>query len=186
MSCVTSTARPYLRGFSVHHSVSGTHLPDGIAQHHSGEAGRSGPPRASTVINFGQGLACAYLPPDPAGRCVYVNERWTEWTGLPSEAALGDGWLQSLHPDDRHACWKKAARPSNPVADLKVESIAALERHEPLDARPRGHGTGEDGGIIGYVRHCLTSRNSNARPTRTRKLLSSRRECWKLARSAAS
>ena len=30
----------------------------------------------------------------------YVNERWSEMTGRPPEAALGYGWMDALHPDD--------------------------------------------------------------------------------------
>jgi PAS domain S-box-containing protein len=36
----------------------------------------------------------------PDGRIEYCNERWTDWTGLPVAAALGDGWTVVLHPDD--------------------------------------------------------------------------------------
>jgi PAS domain S-box-containing protein len=40
---------------------------------------------------------------DAEGRCLYVNERWCELTGLPLERALGFGWAQALHPDDTQA-----------------------------------------------------------------------------------
>lgn len=35
------------------------------------------------------------------GHCTYVNERWCEMTGKPIAFALGDRWLETLHPDDR-------------------------------------------------------------------------------------
>jgi len=38
---------------------------------------------------------------DAAGKCVYVNERWSEMTGRPIAAALGISWLETLHPEDR-------------------------------------------------------------------------------------
>jgi len=38
---------------------------------------------------------------DAAGNCLYVNERWCTFTGLRGEEALGMGWMQVLHPDDR-------------------------------------------------------------------------------------
>ncbi|CAN1209119.1 hypothetical protein TUMEXPCC7403_02780 [Tumidithrix helvetica PCC 7403] len=34
-------------------------------------------------------------------QCIYVNERWSEMTGRSVESALGAGWLEALHPDDR-------------------------------------------------------------------------------------
>lgn len=37
---------------------------------------------------------------DAAGHCTYVNERWTELTGLPAEEILGRRWEKGVHPDD--------------------------------------------------------------------------------------
>ena len=48
---------------------------------------------------------------DPHGRCVYVNERWCELTGLTMETALGTGWEAALHPEDAPliaAEWRRA------------------------------------------------------------------------------
>ncbi|HEY9647697.1 MAG TPA: PAS domain S-box protein, partial [Chroococcidiopsis sp.] len=33
--------------------------------------------------------------------CIYVNAIWTEMTGRTKASALGQGWIESLHPDDR-------------------------------------------------------------------------------------
>jgi len=38
---------------------------------------------------------------DATGATTYVNRRWTEISGLSAEAALGDGWLAAVHPEDR-------------------------------------------------------------------------------------
>ncbi len=38
---------------------------------------------------------------DENGRCTFANARWCELTGLSYEAALGDGWIAALHPEDR-------------------------------------------------------------------------------------
>jgi PAS domain S-box-containing protein len=35
------------------------------------------------------------------GTCDYLNERWSEFTGLPVADLLGWGWLERVHPDDR-------------------------------------------------------------------------------------
>ncbi len=40
---------------------------------------------------------------DAKGRCNYINDRWAEMTGLTIDQAIGDGWIQSIHPADRHA-----------------------------------------------------------------------------------
>lgn len=38
---------------------------------------------------------------DARGQCTYVNDRWSEMTGISAAAAMGMGWLQTIHPDDR-------------------------------------------------------------------------------------
>src|SRR5262249_29607192 len=38
---------------------------------------------------------------DPAGNCLFVNERWCEMAGLTPEEARGQGWARALHPEDR-------------------------------------------------------------------------------------
>ncbi|MBD2441620.1 bifunctional diguanylate cyclase/phosphodiesterase, partial [Nostoc sp. FACHB-110] len=38
---------------------------------------------------------------DTTGKCTYVNERWTEMTGRPTQAALGMGWIETVHSEDR-------------------------------------------------------------------------------------
>ncbi len=50
---------------------------------------------------------------DTAGSCRFVNRRWCELTGLTVDQALGDGWVQALHPDDREQVqleWAAAAK----------------------------------------------------------------------------
>jgi PAS domain S-box-containing protein len=36
--------------------------------------------------------------------CIYVNRRWVEVTGRPLEAHLGNGWAESIHPDEVVRC----------------------------------------------------------------------------------
>ena len=35
------------------------------------------------------------------GSITYAGPEWTVFTGQPTDAALGDGWLQMIHEDDR-------------------------------------------------------------------------------------
>jgi PAS domain S-box-containing protein len=47
----------------------------------------------------------------PDGSCIYISEQWVEFTGVPSAEQLGEGWLTTLHPDDRDrafAAWRAA------------------------------------------------------------------------------
>ncbi len=38
---------------------------------------------------------------DAQGNTTYVNPRWTRISGFSSEQALGSGWFNALHPEDR-------------------------------------------------------------------------------------
>ncbi len=54
---------------------------------------------------------------DMDGKCLYVNRRWCAIAGIAPEKARGDGWAQSLHPEDRErvfAEWNRAARENRP------------------------------------------------------------------------
>ncbi|MFT3966106.1 MAG: PAS domain-containing protein [Sphingobium sp.] len=47
----------------------------------------------------------------------YFNARWYEFTGLTAEASEGDGWRQSLHPDDHERTaetWNRSVRTGEP------------------------------------------------------------------------
>lgn len=47
---------------------------------------------------------------DLDGKCVYVNDKWCEMAGISFEEAMGDGWMNGIHPDDREKLisnWKK-------------------------------------------------------------------------------
>ncbi|HEY9624710.1 MAG TPA: PAS domain S-box protein [Crinalium sp.] len=50
---------------------------------------------------------------DSDGDTDYVNQRWTDYTGLSLEAALNVGWQNLIHPDDLppvQAFWTKACK----------------------------------------------------------------------------
>jgi PAS domain S-box-containing protein len=60
---------------------------------------------------------------DASGNCIYVNQRWSEITGLTAEQACGAGWAMTLHPDDRARVfdeWYRATRAGTEfVADYR-------------------------------------------------------------------
>ena len=50
---------------------------------------------------------------DERGDCLFVNPRWLEISGLSPAEAMGKGWSEALHPDDRDRIyeeWYEAAR----------------------------------------------------------------------------
>jgi len=38
---------------------------------------------------------------EPDGTCTYLNKHWYDYTGQSREEALGFGWLDATHPDDK-------------------------------------------------------------------------------------
>ena len=62
------------------------------------------------VNQFGLEETCKYLSTqlpvgiyimNIKGDCVYANEKWLEIADLKLEEALGTGWINALHPDDK-------------------------------------------------------------------------------------
>ena len=53
----------------------------------------------------------------PDGHTTYINPQWYKITGLSRKSAMGLGWMDALHPDDRkriEAGWRKAVRGKAP------------------------------------------------------------------------
>jgi PAS domain S-box-containing protein len=51
--------------------------------------------------SYTQHSPVAIYTTDENGDCVYANEKWLEIAGLTLNEALGKGWEQALHPDDK-------------------------------------------------------------------------------------
>jgi PAS domain S-box-containing protein len=57
---------------------------------------------------------------DRDGRIVYANHRWGEMTGRDPESALGFGWMEAIHPEDRghvERKWKTAVEVGTELKD---------------------------------------------------------------------
>jgi PAS domain S-box-containing protein len=89
---------------------------------------------------------------DVGKQCTYVNQSWLDLTGRPFDAALGEGWADTIHPEDVERSWSTYAQ--------------AFDRREPfrMEYRVRRHDgeyrwvtdTGvprynEDGSFAGYI-----------------------------------
>ncbi len=91
---------------------------------------------------------------DARGGCLYLTRRWHELTGQTESEALGGGWLDAVHPDDRDrvaAVSRRAhAREESLVQEYRLRHRDGLYRHV-LDAGvPRRRGEAFSG-LIGYV-----------------------------------
>ncbi len=89
---------------------------------------------------------------DLDGATIYVNPKWCEIAGMPAEGALGYGWLQAVHPDDRETLrrgWQQATRQHRPsFADYRFVRPDGTTVWVMGQAVPEVDAEGE---IVGYV-----------------------------------
>ena len=81
---------------------------------------------------------------DATGYTTYVNSRWCEISGFTFQKAIGDGWLDAVHPDDKIGIfndWKKAASKE----EISISEYRFLR---------------EDGTITWVIGHAIMERNS--------------------------
>jgi two-component system cell cycle sensor histidine kinase/response regulator CckA len=87
---------------------------------------------------------------DLHGNWLWVNRRWTEWTGYPNEDCLGAGWLKAIHPDDLERA--RALRTRSTGTDLtmpfRVVSRLGSSRFVLAHSAPL---TDDHGRPIGYA-----------------------------------
>ncbi|HVR37820.1 MAG TPA: PAS domain S-box protein [Thermoanaerobaculia bacterium] len=90
---------------------------------------------------------------DVDGFCSYVNERWQQLTGRSFDECLGEGWVRSIHPDDRvetFARWIAAVNDAHrefdmvyrvvrPNGEIRIAHARAARVHSP------------DGELVGWV-----------------------------------
>ena len=77
---------------------------------------------------------------DPAGGVTWFNRRWREYTGQSTEEALGDGWTEMLHPDDRKASLRRfqaAIDAGEPIRlEHRIRSVEGAYHWFLVQARP--------------------------------------------------
>jgi len=92
------------------------------------------------------------LRTDARGRCVYVNERFCEMTGLTTRSATGLGWTSAIHPEEREHCMRLWRAGVDMEVELADESRVLLPdgnvnwihwRSRPL--------LGPDGKLRGFI-----------------------------------
>lgn len=64
-------------------------------------ASSSGPNGEERVVSPADDAPVLMWLSGPDKRCSWFNRRWLEFVGRDLELELGDGWVESVHPDDR-------------------------------------------------------------------------------------
>lgn len=94
--------------------------------------------------SLAEALPVGIFRTDRSARCVYVNRQWSALTGMPTEAAMGDKWIEAIHPEDRPKVmegWREA-----------------LEHHRPCELEYRLQRP--DGGLIWVYGQSVAEFNS--------------------------
>ena len=123
-----------------------------------------------TLADSGQALIWTA---DPDLRCEFVNAQWLSFTGTAVGQALGDGWLEAVHPDDRTAC--RQARLRACAQREPYETAYRLRHHDGDWRRMSEYGSprfDSKGHFLGYIGHCLDVTESTR--TRERELAQAR------------
>jgi diguanylate cyclase (GGDEF)-like protein/PAS domain S-box-containing protein len=90
------------------------------------------------------------------GGCLYVNDRWSELTGLSLEQALGDGWAAAIHPDDAARVQREWAEAGAHGRDSVIEY--RFRRPDGGVSWIEGYAAtlrDQEGRVIGWVGTCL-------------------------------
>jgi len=84
--------------------------------------------------------------------CTFVNQPFLAFTGQPFEAVLGNGWAESVHPEDAEACWNTYTKAYDRREPLHMEY--RLRRHDGEYRWMLGSGVprfNADGSFAGYI-----------------------------------
>jgi PAS domain S-box-containing protein len=89
---------------------------------------------------------------EPDGSCSFLSRGWFDFTGQTEDTALGFGWLDAVHPDDREAArtsFLRASQARVPHAFEHRLRTAAGSYRWVIDAgRPR---LAADGTFLGFI-----------------------------------
>ncbi|MBI5445746.1 MAG: PAS domain-containing protein [Deltaproteobacteria bacterium] len=76
----------------------------------------------------------------PDGYCDYQSQQWVDFTGVPMEEHLGDGWNRLLHPDDRpraFAAWQAAIEGRAPYdLEYRIRRCDGVHEWFKVQGRP--------------------------------------------------
>ncbi|HYF60502.1 MAG TPA: PAS domain-containing protein [Burkholderiaceae bacterium] len=92
---------------------------------------------------------------DPTGACTYLNRQWYVFTGQDQAEALGYGWLDATHPDDRaeaERAFRAAHAARGPfLVEYRLRRFDGVYRWAIDSAAPRFDANGDFLGHVGSV-----------------------------------
>lgn len=111
----------------------------------------------------------------PDGACTYLSRGWYEHTGQIEEQALGFGWLDAVHPEDREQAaraFQEANAAGEPFAiDYRLRRADGAYRWALDTGRPLVGRAGEPLGFVGSVIDIHERKESEERLVRSEEQL---------------
>lgn len=114
------------------------------------EALRESENRYRTLVNLSP---VGIFSTDERGQFLDVNLRWCEMAGLTAKEAAGEGWVQSIHPEDRQRMltdWYRAVQKQLPFKSAEYRLLRPDGITTWVFAQAVAE-TGPGGNTIGYV-----------------------------------
>jgi PAS domain S-box-containing protein len=92
---------------------------------------------------------------EPDAWCSFLSRGWYEYTGQSEQQALGFGWLNAVHPDDRHEASRLVHHANRNreafTLDFRLRRADGQYRWAMSSGRPRWHPDGAFEGFTGSV-----------------------------------
>ena len=94
--------------------------------------------------------------------CTYLNQTWLKITGQPFDAAVGNGWMDRIHPGDITQCWNRYTRAferrESFQMDFRLRRYDGEYRWMVSTGAPQYHRDGSFAGYIGFAIDVTESR----------------------------
>lgn len=92
----------------------------------------------------------------PDKLCDFFNQNWLNFTGRTIEQELGNGWIESIHPDDTARCLEIYNQSFDARQEFEIEY--RLRRFDGEYCWLLGHAVPRydtNGGFLGYISSCI-------------------------------
>jgi diguanylate cyclase (GGDEF)-like protein/PAS domain S-box-containing protein len=100
---------------------------------------------------------------DASGKCLYVNERWSDIAGMNAETAAGYGWTAAIHPEDRERVmdeWNTAVKHQQPfMSEYRFQTKGQITTWILGHARAEGSQNGVALGYVGTITDITDQKN---------------------------
>lgn len=88
-------------------------------------------------------------------RCTFLNKKWFEYTGQDPDLAMGDGWIEPVHPDDRAFLYEslgKCYQSHSPFQfEYRLRRFDGSYRWHLDQSRPKFNMDGTFDGFVGSI-----------------------------------